>query len=257
MSKIKEIKPSTIKRALRLHEEWLDYNDLCDPDLPKGKEIVLTNEIIRKINFVDNNLFAGANLRNLNASNLDFSKKNFLKTDFSGANFEGANFENSNFDSISASYVNITQANFRYANFKNACFTNSSFICARFAGAFFSNAIFENTNFKNTSFNSADFKYSRFINADFKNANFEGILLRHVVTEGVQGFQVVSCQLNSSEDNRVVQYWPAIDVVTTGCFSGTMEELKAAIKKTHKNNPEIRKKYNLALEYIENMVKLG
>lgn len=257
MSHIKQIKPSTIKRALRLHEEWLDYNDLCDPDLPKGKEIVLTNEIIRKINFVDNNLFAGANLRNLNASNLDFSKKNFLKTDFSGTNFEGANFENSNFDSISASYVNFTQANFRYANFKNACFTNSSFICARFAGAFFSNAIFENTNFKNTSFNSADFKYSRFINANFKNTNFAGILLRHVVTEGIQGFQVVSCQLNSSEQNRIVQYWPRLDIVTTGCFSGTMDELKTAIKKTHKHRPEIHKKYNLAIDYIETMVKLG
>ena len=257
MSHIKQIKPSTIKRALRLHEEWLDYNDLCDPDLPRGREIVLTNEIIQKINFVDNNLFAGANLRNLNASNLDFSKKNFLKTDFSGTNFEGANFENSNFDSISASYVNFTHANFRYANFKNAYFTNSSFICARFAGAFFSNAIFENTNFKNTSFNSADFKYSRFIDVDFSNANFEGISLSHVVTEGIFGFQVVSCQLNSSEPNRIVQYWPKLDIVTTGCFSGTMDELKAAIKKTHKNRPEIRKKYNLAIDYIETMVKLG
>lgn len=257
MSHIKQIKPSTIKRALRLHEEWLDYNDLCDPDLPKGKEIVLTNEIIRKINFVDNNLFAGANLRNLNASNLDFSKKNFLKTDFSETNFEGANFENSNFDSISASYVNFTHANFRYANFKNAYFTNSSFICARFAGTFFSNAIFENTNFKNTSFNSADFKYSRFRDVEFSNAIFEGISLSHVVTEGIFGFQVISCQLNSSEPNRIVQYWPKLDIVTTGCFSGTMEELKAAIKKTHKNNPEIRKKYNLVLDYIENMVKLG
>ena len=257
MSHIKQIKPSTIKRALRLHEEWLEYNDLCDPDLPEGKEIVLTNEIIQKIGFINNNLFAGANLRNLDASNLDFSKKNFLKTDFSGTNFEDANFENSNFDSISASYVNFTQANFRYANFKNAYFTNSSFICARFAGAFFSNAIFENTNFKNTSFNSADFKYSRFIDVDFSNANFAGISLSHVVTEGIFGFQVVSCQLNSSEPNRIVQYWPAIDVVTTGCFSGTMEELKAAIEKTHKNHPDIRKKYNLALEYIEAMVKLG
>ena len=81
--------------------------------------------------------------------------------------------------------------------------------------------------------------------------------MQYTVTAGIQGFQVISCQLNSSEENRVVQYWPELDIVTAGCFSGTMDELKAAIKKTHKNNPEIRKKYNLALEYIENMVKLG
>lgn len=100
MSKIKEIKPSTIKRALRLHEEWLEYNDLCDPDLPKGREIVLTNEIIQKIGFINNNLFAGVNLRNLDASNLDFSGKYFFGVNFSGTNFEGANFENSNFEGL-------------------------------------------------------------------------------------------------------------------------------------------------------------
>lgn len=37
MSHIKEIKPSTIKRALRLHKEWLDYKEGNNKDLPKGK----------------------------------------------------------------------------------------------------------------------------------------------------------------------------------------------------------------------------
>ena len=247
MSKIKEIKPSTIKRALRLHEEWLEYNDLCDPDLPKGREIVLTNEIIQKIGFINNNLFAGANLRNLDASNLDFSGKYFFGVNFSGTNFEGANFENSNFEGLMADSSKFNATNFCYANFTNASFVS----------AYFTNAVFHNTIFKDTNFNSADFKYSRFRDVEFDNAVFDGIQLKHVITEGLLGFQVVSCQLNSSEPNRIVQYWPKLDIVTTGCFSGTMKELKEAIKKTHKNHPDIRKKYNLALEYIENMVKLG
>jgi hypothetical protein len=257
MSHIKQIKPSTIKRALRLHQEWVEYNECNDPEMPEGREIVLTNEIIQKINFINCNLFVNADLQNLNASSLDFSKKKFLKTNFYGANFEGANFENSNFEGILASYADFSNTNFRYANFKNTQFENSSFLYACFTGALFNNAIFENTIFKNASFDSAVFKYSLFIDVDFSNANFEGVLLRHVLTEGIQGFQVVSCQLNSSEPNRIVQYWPAIDVVTSGCFSGTLKELKDEIKRTHKNNPEIRKKYNLVLEYIENMVKLG
>ena len=260
MSHIKQIKPSAIRRALRLHEEWVEYLEHDDPyttTIPQGKEIVLTNEIIRKINFAESDLFAGANLRKLNASNLDFLRINFSRANFSETDFEGANFENSNFEGILASYVDFSNTNFRYANFKNACFANSSFSYTRFTAALFNNAIFENTIFKNASFDSAVFKYSRFIDVDFSNANFEGILLKHVLTEGLHGFQVVSCQLNSSEPNRVVQYWPAIDVVTTGCFSGTLEELKNEIKRTHNNNPEIRKKYNLVLEYIENMVKLG
>lgn len=95
------------------------------------------------------------------------------------------------------------------------------------------------------------------MDVEFDNAVFDGIQLKHAITEGLLGFQVVSCQLNSSEQNRIVQYWPKLDIVTTGCFSGTMDELKAAIKKTHKHRPEIRKKYNLAIDYIETMVKLG
>lgn len=257
MSKIKEIKPSTINRALRLHREWVEYEECGDPEMPRGRKIVLTNEIIRKIDFINNNLFAGADLRNLDASNLDFSKKYFFGVNFSGTNFEGANFENSNFEGIVAGTSKFNAANFRYANFTNANFSYSCLTCTSFVSAYFSNAIFYNTNFKDANFNSADFKYSRFMGVEFDNAVFDGIQLKHAITEGLLGFQVVSCQLNSSEPNRIVQYWPKLDIVTTGCFSGTMKELKEAIKKTHKNHPDIRKKYNLALEYIENMVKLG
>ena len=66
MSHIKQIKPSTIKRALRLHEEWVEYKERSEPKTPKGREIILTNDIIRKINFTESDLFAGANLRKLN-----------------------------------------------------------------------------------------------------------------------------------------------------------------------------------------------
>lgn len=257
MSHIKEIKPSTIKRALRLHREWVEYNECNDPEMPEGREIILTNEIIQKIDFINCNLFSGVDLRKLNASNLDFSKNYFFGVDFSGTNFEGANFGNSNFEGIAAGPSKFNATNFCYANFTNANFANSCFTCVSFISAYFRNAIFRNANFKDANFNSANFKYSRFMDVEFDNAIFDGIQLKHTITEGLLGFQVVSCQLNSSEQNRIVQYWPKLDIVTTGCFSGTMEELKAAIKKTHKNNPEIRKKYNLALEYIENMVKLG
>ena len=257
MSHIKQIKPSTIKRALRLHREWVEYNECNAPEMPRGRKIVLTNKIIQKIGFIKNNLFAGADLRNLDASNLDFSGKHFFGVNFSGTNFEGANFENSNFEGLMAGSSEFNATNFCYANFTNANFSKSCFTCASFVSAYFTKAIFHNANFKDANFNSADFKYSRFKDVEFNNAVFAGIQLKHAITEGLLGFQVVSCQLNSSEPNRIVQYWPKLDIVTTGCFSGTLEELKNEIKRTHKNNPDIRKKYNMALEYIENMVKLG
>lgn len=255
MSKIKEIKPSTIKRALRLHEEWLEYNDLCDPDLPKGREIVLTNEIIQKIGFINNNLFAGANLRNLDASNLDFSGKYFFGVNFSGTNFEGANFENSNFEGLMADSSKFNATNFCYANFTNANFAKSYFTCASFVSAYFTNAVFHNTIFKDTNFNSADFKYSRFRDVEFDNAVFDGIQLKHVITEGLLGFQVVSCQLNSSELNRIVQYWPKINIITGKNFSGTIESFKDHFISNEEDEIK-KKKYELTLSYIKAMVEL-
>lgn len=257
MSHIKEIKPSTIKRALRLHREWVEYNECNDPEMPEGREIILTNEIIQKIDFINCNLFSGVDLRKLNASNLDFSKKKFWRADFSGTTFEGANFENSNFEGLLADFVNFTSVDFRHVNFKNTNFANSCFTNSFFVNVYFAGSVFQYASFKKANFNGVDFKYSNFLDVDFNNVDFTEIGLKHTATENVEGFQVVSCQLNSLEENQIVQYWPAIDVVTSGSFSGTLEELKAAIEKTHKNNPEIRKKYKLALEYIENMVKLG
>ena len=232
MSKIKKIKPSTIKRALRLHEEWVEYKESSAPERPKGREIILTNEIIRKINFTENDLFA--------------------ETDF-----EGADFENSNFEGVLAYSVNFSHTDFMGANFKNTNFKNSRFVRSCFKGTYLSDASFENANFENAKFLSVDFKNSVFSDTNFSNAIFTGIALQYTVTAGIQGFQVISCQLNTSEENRVVQYWPALDIVTAGCFSGTLEELKKKIKETHKYNPDIRKKYNLVLDYIEAMVKLG
>lgn len=257
MSKIKKIKPSTIKRALRLHEEWVEYKESSAPERPKGREIILTNEIIRKINFTENDLFAGANLRYLNASNLDFLKINFSRANFSETDFEGADFENSNFEGVLAYSVNFSHTDFTEANFKNTNFKNSRFIRSCFKGTYLSDVNFENVNFENAKFLSVDFKNSVFSGTNFSNAIFTGIALQYTVTAGIQGFQVISCQLNSSEENRVVQYWPELDIVTAGCFSGTLKELKKKIKETHKDNPDMRKKYNLVLDYIENMVKLG
>ena len=48
MSKIKTIKPSTIRRALRLHQEWLDSKGKYKR---KGRQLHPTTEAIRKTSF--------------------------------------------------------------------------------------------------------------------------------------------------------------------------------------------------------------
>ena len=87
MSHIKEIKPSTIKRALRLHKEWLDYKEGNNKDLPKGKKLVVTTNLVQRITFRKSDLFKNADFRKVNFSGVNFSYLSFHEADFSGANF--------------------------------------------------------------------------------------------------------------------------------------------------------------------------
>lgn len=65
MPHIKEIKESTVKRALRLHQQWLDSN------YRKGRQLIVTDEIVNKLNFEKIKDFSGAN----------FSQANFFENE--------------------------------------------------------------------------------------------------------------------------------------------------------------------------------
>ena len=93
MSKIKTIKPSTIRRALRLHQEWLDSKGKYKR---KGRQLHPTTEAIRKTSFNISD-FGCANFSYADFSNLDFSNLDFYLADFHKANFRHAFFDYANF----------------------------------------------------------------------------------------------------------------------------------------------------------------
>jgi len=68
MSHIKTIKQSTINRALLLHQEWLETQGR------KGKRLVVTNHIVKHIDFSVINDFSYADF-----SYADFSKLNLMR----------------------------------------------------------------------------------------------------------------------------------------------------------------------------------
>ena len=62
MPHIKEIKESTVKRALRLHQLWLDS------ERKKGQQLIVTDEIVNKLNFEKIKDFSGVNFSQANFS---------------------------------------------------------------------------------------------------------------------------------------------------------------------------------------------
>lgn len=71
MAHIKTIKQSTINRALRLHKEWLETQG------EKGEKLIVTNDIIKNIDFKVVRDFTKANF-----SYVDFSKLRLSEIDF-------------------------------------------------------------------------------------------------------------------------------------------------------------------------------
>ena len=163
---------------------------------------------------------------------IDFSSADFSSADFSWANFSSANFSSANFSSANFSRANFSRANFSSANFSSADFSSADF-------------------------SSANFSWANFSSADFSWAKYENIKLNWMNTIGTNGLTVISCQLNTSDQNRSIQYWKKLGIVTAGCFSGTLDELKTAVEKKHKEkHKDIYAKYQAVFSYIDTVLKI-
>ena len=81
--------------------------------------------------------------------------------------------------------------------------------------------------------------------------------LRWVSTINVEDLRVISCQLNTSDQNRNIAYYPDLNLITAGCFSGTLNELKERVKEAHeKDDPSIYAKYQAVFTFIETVLEI-
>ena len=107
-------------------------------------------------------------------------------------------------------------------------------------------------NWSKINLSSADLRYANLRSADLSYAN-----LRWVSTINVKDLRVISCQLNTSDQNRNIAYYPDLNLITAGCFSGTLNELKGRVKKVHeKDDPSIYAKYQAVFTFIETVLEI-
>ena len=112
-------------------------------------------------------------------------------------------------------------------------------------------------NLRSANLRSANLRSANLSSADLRSADLSSADLSWASTINVRNLRVISCQLNTSDQNRNIAYYPDFNLITAGCFSGTLDELKERVEEVHKkNNPTIYAKYQAVFTFIETVLKI-
>ena len=111
------------------------------------------------------------------------------------------------------------------------------------------------TNLQGADLSYADLSGTKLYYANLHNTNLHSTNLSRANTINVIGIDVICVQLNTSDKNRQIQYYVQLKKITAGCFSGTLDELKKAVREKHDINSVIYKRYQIAFKTIEDILE--
>ncbi|WP_459190533.1 pentapeptide repeat-containing protein [Listeria monocytogenes] len=137
------------------------------------------------------------------------------RADLSGANLRGANLSGANLSYADLRRADLSGANLRRANLRGANLSGANLSGANLRGA----------------------------NLSYADLNW--INWRDVVS-----LTVIAVQINTTRKNNQITYIKELEIWTTGCFQGTLEELKDSIEQTHASNDFLKRRYYRAINYI-------
>ncbi|HEL8976824.1 TPA: pentapeptide repeat-containing protein [Listeria monocytogenes] len=143
------------------------------------------------------------------------------------------------------SNIDLKNTNLRFANLR----------LAYLRGADLSNANLRGANLRFADLRGADLRFADLSYANLSNANFRGVdlsdaNLNWVNWQHVEGLTVICVQVDTSRRNNQIAYIKELDIWTTGCFQGTLDELKASVEQTHKYNEKLKKRYYRVIDFI-------
>ncbi|HDU6345069.1 TPA: pentapeptide repeat-containing protein [Listeria monocytogenes] len=153
---------------------------------------------------------------------------------------ERANLSYANLSYADLSYADLSCANLRVANLSYADLSYADLSCANLRVANLSYADLSYANLRGANLSGANLSY-----ANLRGANLNWINWRDVV-----GLTVIAVQINTTRKNNQITYIKDLEIWTTGCFQGTLEELKDSIEQTHASNDFLKRRYYRAINYI-------
>ncbi|WIW09948.1 pentapeptide repeat-containing protein [Listeria monocytogenes] len=161
---------------------------------------------------------------------------------------ERANLRGANLSYADLSCANLRGANLSYADLSNLRGANLSYAdlsCANLRGANLSYANLRGANLRGANLRGANLSYADLSGANLSYADLNWINWRDVVS-----LTVIAVQINTTRKNNQITYIKELEIWTTGCFQGTLEELKDSIEQTHASNDFLKRRYYRAINYI-------
>lgn len=215
---MREITQEEIDEKVKAHKLWLDTNHI------QGEKAIFSDVLI--------------------------TNKTFFCQKLRGAIFKNAKCVITNFDSADLAHTRFYNVSFNHASFFNARMDSSYVIQCNIINSSYSFADLKNVDFTRTTLDNVNFTYSNLYGVNFSSTNIEKIRVARAVPLKIIGQKVICTQVNTSRLNNLISYWADLGIWTTGCFQGTLEELREAVAKTHKDNPFLRSRYERAINYI-------
>ncbi|HAO5988651.1 TPA: pentapeptide repeat-containing protein [Listeria monocytogenes] len=163
---------------------------------------------------------SNADLKNTNLRFANLRLAYLRGADLSNANLRGADLRFADLRGADLSNVNLSYANLRFADLRGADLSN------------------------------VNLSYANLSIADLNNANLSNADLNWVNWQHVEGLTVICVQVDTTRKNNQIAYIKELDIWTTGCFQGTLDELKASVEQTHKDNEKLRKRYYRVIDFI-------
>ncbi|HAA7644886.1 TPA_asm: hypothetical protein GHI29_12760 [Listeria monocytogenes] len=172
-------------------------------------------------------------------------RANLSYADLRRADLSGANLRRANLSGANLSYANLSYANLSYADLRRADLSGANLRGANLSGA--------NLSYANLSY--ADLRRADLSGANLRGANLSGANLSYadlnwINWRDVVSLTVIAVQINTTRKNNQITYIKELEIWTTGCFQGTLEELKDSIEQTHASNDFLKRRYYRAINYI-------
>ncbi|EAD8538350.1 pentapeptide repeat-containing protein [Listeria monocytogenes] len=178
-------------------------------------------------------------------SGADLNGADLNGANLNGADLNGADLNGANLNGADLSYANLRRADLSYAGLSGANLRRADLSGADLNGANLNGANLNGADLSYANLNGADLSYANLRRANLSYANLNWINWRDVV-----GLTVIAVQINTTRKNNQITYIKELEIWTTGCFQGTLEELKDSIEQTHASNDFLKRRYYRAINYI-------
>ncbi|HBL5903717.1 TPA: pentapeptide repeat-containing protein [Listeria monocytogenes] len=121
---------------------------------------------------------------------------------------------------------------------------------ANLRGANLRGANLRGANLRGANLSYADLRRANLSYADLRRADLSYADLNWINWRDVVSLTVIAVQINTTRKNNQITYIKELEIWTTGCFQGTLEELKDSIEQTHASNDFLKRRYYRAINYI-------